>query len=50
MTVQELKKYFNEFCENNKDCNRICPSDIYTDCFMKFLIENFNITKKEDDK
>lgn len=49
MNKEEISKEFDKYCENNKECNRICPSDRQIYCFTEFLIKNYNITRKEND-
>lgn len=46
MKLENLIKAFDIYCENNIECNRICPSDIYIECFLNYLINNYNIEIK----
>lgn len=47
---KEIEKKFNNYCELNEECNRICPTGRYMNCFIEFLTENYNITEKKEEE
>ena len=45
-TKEVFNKRFNDYCENNKECNRICPLDIYIGCLVDFLFDEYYVIPK----
>lgn len=45
MNKERLIKWFDVYCEN-KDCDRICPLERFQECFINFMIINFDIKEK----
>ena len=50
VTLQEIEKTFTKFCKNQRkvSCGRGCSECIYigTSCKIKWLLDNYNVTKK----
>lgn len=45
-TKEVFNKRFNDYCENNKECNRICPLETYMGCLVDFLFDEYRIIPK----
>lgn len=45
-TKEVFNKRFNDYCENNKECNRICPLETYIGCLVDFLFDEYCIIPK----
>ena len=49
MNHKELIKQFDKYCEK-RDCKRICTLENYRDCFIGYLLDNYNLKLKEEPK
>lgn len=45
-TKEVFNKRFNDYCENNKECDRICPLETYIGCLVDFLFDEYCIMPK----
>lgn len=45
-TKEVFEKRFAIYCENKK-CNRVCPLEVYVNCLMNFLFDNYDVIPKE---
>lgn len=45
-TKEVFNKRFNDYCKNNKECNRICPLETYIGCLVDFLFDEYCIIPK----
>ena len=45
-TEEVFNKRFNDYCENNKKCDRICPLEAYIGCLVDFLFNEYHVIPK----
>lgn len=48
LNLEEFTKRFDEYCEN-KDCDRVCPSDVHVQCILNYMFDNYVVASKESD-
>lgn len=49
-TEEVFNKRFNDYCENNKECDRICPLETYIGCLVDFLFNEYHVIPKGEDE
>ena len=49
MNRTQLNDRFDKYCEQ-KDCERICTLENYRDCFIGYLLDNYDLKLKEEPK
>ena len=49
MNRKQLNDRFDKYCEQ-KDCERICTLENYRDCFIGYLLDNYDLKLKEEPK
>lgn len=44
--MEELLNKHEQYCEN-KECDRICRTEEFVDCLLKWLLSNYDIVAKD---
>lgn len=50
--TDSLIEDFNNYCELNTECNKICPSDRHINCLAQYIVKNnklYNYDEKEEE-
>ncbi len=44
--MEELLNEHEQYCEN-KECDRICRTEEFVDCLLKWLLNNYDVIPKD---